>query len=213
MIFPSSLAGRSRINVSREVQRKEGGTNRCHTLMGMCTQPTGPNPRPGISTNKPTSKSLGLALSCRKHTQNSVVKESMAAQNKPKKLGRSKSRAANHPLTKNSNKQISSKPRTLGPQPRATFSIERSQRPSFHHDRQLLPTSVSTRSRGDVPFLASSGPPNDRSSRDSMTTSRCFNSSSLCPNTRSRPPGRREFSGEVLRGCLPLDLDVPERPG
>ena len=56
--------------------------------MGMCIQPTGPNPRLGISTIKPTSKSLGPALSCKKHAQNSTVKESMATQNKPQKLGK-----------------------------------------------------------------------------------------------------------------------------
>ena len=89
--------------------RKEGGTNCCHILITMCTQPTGPNPRQRILTDKPTSKSLGLVWSCKKHAENFVVNESIATQNKAKKLGRPKSRAASQPLTKNSNKQISSK--------------------------------------------------------------------------------------------------------
>ena len=201
MVFPSSLAGCGRLKVSGEVLRKEGGTSGCHILTGMCIQPTGTNPRPRISTVKPTSQNLGLVLSCRKHAQNSAVKESIAVQNKPKKLGRPKSRAASHHLTRNNNKRISSKPRILGPQPRAgtKFSIQRSQRPSFHDDCPLLPTSVSASSRGDASILA------------------------LSSNTRSRPPGLGELSCEVLRDCgwpqiergdrLPLDLSVPERPG
>ena len=93
IIFPSSLAGLRRLKDPYEVLRKEG-TNCCQVLMGLCIQPSGPNPQPRISIAEPRSKSLGPVMSCKKYVPNSAVKECMATQNKPKKLGRPKSDAA-----------------------------------------------------------------------------------------------------------------------
>ena len=45
IILPSSLAGRSRLNVRCAVDINEAGTSRCHIRIGMCIQPTGPHPR------------------------------------------------------------------------------------------------------------------------------------------------------------------------